>query len=904
MILVFIAVGALLGLLLTEMWLMTMLFGELRWLAVVTGAVLGGVSTIVYQQGRRLANLEQRFAESSGEAPADSKPSQTDTRAAAAPAPSQTSIRVPPAPVEEQAPPEPTVASPSVEPRKPAPPPDQPPSPPPWTAPKKTPAEPPAWQPLLNWFVTGNIPVKIGVMVSFIGIAALLRYVAEQGWLLVPIEARLLAVAALGVVALVFGWRQRGRRRTFALAIQGGAIGVLLLTIFAAFRLYAVLPAGLAFGLMAVLVAAGGVLAMVQHSMALAILAMIAGFAAPILLADDQGNHIALFSWYAVLNLAVFGLAWYRRWPMLNRLAFGFTFVIATVWGVLAWTPEHYASTQAFLVLFFLLFFLIPILNARRQEDTSPPVDVILVFGLPLLAFPLQMALVQGDRISIAFSALIASAIYLSGALVLLRHWRIQSLGQAHAVLAVGLATLAVPFAFAGPTVTLIWALEGAALVWYGCLQQSRLSRWAGLALQVLAAGAWLLSHAFNWNWQGPEIINELLLGGLAISIAGALTIWRYSVAGAKAWWINLLMLWTVVFWTINGLTEIQRQLDPASRPDAQVAFWALTALLSGLVHSRREWPVTGLMPSIALFFCALLVFAQMHHAWPLAGWGAAAWLLVIVTALVLDRRQFQSESNWRIWTTLSAHAAVITMLCATGLHLAASVWQLGDGWQWLVGALPILALGAWIMNRRPPPLCLAPVEPALRSALAAVVILAVLLGLLSSLSAAGASDPLPWLPLINPLELGQLCALLLVIAASRIDLKPHFPLPVALAAATGWLVITVMGLRAVHQMAGVDWQLAALFDSRLAQSTLSVVWTVLGVIAWVIGSKRSLPKLWWAGAILLAMVLVKLLVIDRQFLSTVAGIFSFLAFGGMAILVGYLAPAPPSTNKPRETSE
>ncbi|MCA1780160.1 MAG: DUF2339 domain-containing protein, partial [Xanthomonadaceae bacterium] len=34
-----------------------------------------------------------------------------------------------------------------------------------------------------GWLFDGNLPVKIGVLVSFIGVAALLRFAADQGWL-------------------------------------------------------------------------------------------------------------------------------------------------------------------------------------------------------------------------------------------------------------------------------------------------------------------------------------------------------------------------------------------------------------------------------------------------------------------------------------------------------------------------------------------------------------------------------------------------------------------------------------------------------------------------------------------------------------------------------------------------
>jgi uncharacterized membrane protein len=44
----------------------------------------------------------------------------------------------------------------------------------------------------------------------------------------------------------------------------------------------------------------------------------------------------------------------------------------------------------------------------------------------------------------------------------------------------------------------------------------------------------------------------------------------------------------------------------------------------------------------------------------------------------------------------------------------------------------------------------------------------------------------------------------------------------------------------------------------------------------------------------LMAVVLAKLLLVDRQHLGNLFGIASFIAYGLLCTLVGYLAPAPP----------
>ena len=76
--------------------------------------------------------------------------------------------------------------------------------------------------------------VGVGIIVLFFGVAFLLRYASEH--VRVPIELRLCGVAICAVALFVVGWRVRVRRRGFSLALQGGAVGVLYLTVFAAFR--------------------------------------------------------------------------------------------------------------------------------------------------------------------------------------------------------------------------------------------------------------------------------------------------------------------------------------------------------------------------------------------------------------------------------------------------------------------------------------------------------------------------------------------------------------------------------------------------------------------------------------------------------------------------------------------
>ena len=53
----------------------------------------------------------------------------------------------------------------------------------------------------------------------------------------------------------------------------------------------------------------------------------------------------------------------------LNLTGFVFTFAIALIWGVERYRPEHFATSEPFLVAFWLIYIAIAILVAL----TSPP---------------------------------------------------------------------------------------------------------------------------------------------------------------------------------------------------------------------------------------------------------------------------------------------------------------------------------------------------------------------------------------------------------------------------------------------------------------------------------------------------------------------------------------------------
>lgn len=747
-----------------------------------------------------------------------------------------------------------------------------------------------------RWFTEGNVPVKIGMLVLLAGVAALLKYVSDQGWLVLPIELRLAGVTVGALGLLAFGWHQRERRRLFALALQGGAIGVLLLTIFAAFKRFELLNPGFAFASSIALVAGLCVLAVVQNSRTLAVLGILAGFMAPLWLSTGSGNHVGLFSYYAVLNAGIFAIAWFRPWCALNLLGFAFTFGIGTFWGVLQYAPDKFSSTEPFLLLFFAFYLLIPLLYARRQPaGRRDLVDGSLVFGTPLVAFSLQAGMLHEQPMTLALCALGLAAIYAVLARALIARASYTVLAQSHAVLAVGFATLALPLALSARATGAVFALEGAGLAWLGLRQKRWLPQVSGALLQMGAAFAFV-AGGDHWHEDLRFLLNPTAIGALLLAVAGFASAWSYQRRQRHE--IALVYyLWGLLWWLGGLVHEITRFFPYRTEVDALLVLAAVTAWLAAEVQRRQPARALGVtaLAMLALGFPLALIQSDAHHQ-PFAGYGALAWAVFAVLGVrtLLCLRQGGNTVAriaqflwWLLWPSL------LSLLALWGGGEAG----LAQGWTTLLVTLPWLlmaALSLWRWNALRWPLGAA--FDRVRQPLQCVLFGLLSIGWLSGQLLPGDAAPLLWLPVLNPAEIGQWLSLLLLARWLYSDQAPQALLGIRmpLLSLATFVALTSVVLHGVHQWGGLSWN-ASMMRFSLAQTSLTVLWSVLGVIAWVWGSRRGQRVLWMVGAVLMGVVLAKLVIVDRQHLGNLLGIASFIAYGLLCTVVGYLAPAPPS---------
>lgn len=406
------------------------------------------------------------------------------------------------------------------------------------------------------WLFGGNTVLRVGVVLLFLGLAFLLRYATEG--VEVPVELRYMGVAASALALLGLGWWLRLRNRSYALVLQGTGIAVLYLTVFAAMRLHPLLDPGMALGLLVAVTLFSAILAVQQNALGLAAAAALGGFAAPILTSTGSGNHVALFSYFALLNAGIFAIAWFKAWRLLNLIGFVGTFGIGFAWGLRSYEPQLLWSTEPFLVLFFLMYVAIGLLFARRtlRDAADAPeargellrwslqrgdyVDATTLFGPPLVGFGLQVALVRHIEFAAAFSALGLGLFYLLLARVLQLRAGGRALLLVETCLALGVvfASLAIPLALDASWTAAAWAVEGAGIYWLGLRQQRPLARGFALLLQVGAA----LAFATGLEAGDSSLLDGSALGALMLGVALLFSYWqlRQAPQAASPWEVRL----------------------------------------------------------------------------------------------------------------------------------------------------------------------------------------------------------------------------------------------------------------------------------------------------------------------------------------------------------------------------
>jgi uncharacterized membrane protein len=507
-------------------------------------------------------------------------------------------------------------------PARPAPPPPIPrrPSPgaSPAAAPPAAPRVPPARPGLTSeQWIGQRVFLAIGVTALLVAAGYLLKLSFERNW--ITPTMRCAGGVFAGVITGAIGWRLHQRYRTYGAALVGAGAGIIYLSVWAASRLYGVLPSSAGIVGLALISIALAMIAYAIDVEALGATAALGAFFAPVLLGSNRSNANLLLLYLASMAAGLGLVSAERRWRIAMLIVAASYFGVGTlgagdqaapwavlIYGVIGGTAGlHIGLREGWWETRLLTFAGGWTLLRAASERLDAPWPILiagLILSAPVWWFALRRPqlvplslLPSADERGAGPAAgwSLGEAFYFFTTPLLLG-WAVHQLAPERFDDARGLVALivALPYVLAGyvrprPAFALVgaaalalagtqhwtgarevWALLGLALLWPALDQRLGRSdgRWYGLltlllALQVLFNGALAQRTAADAAFTGPWALS--LWGSIAATTILAAGLWPVDPRREDSRLIRA-GLWVVAgAMTLFGVTqEIRRHFE------------------------------------------------------------------------------------------------------------------------------------------------------------------------------------------------------------------------------------------------------------------------------------------------------------------------------------------------------
>jgi uncharacterized membrane protein len=307
----------------------------------------------------------------------------------------------------------------------------------------------------------------VGIVLMVFGVGYFLKYSFDQGW--VGPAGRVVMAYLWGIIMLGGGnFFYRKNYRIFGLYLVGGGIAVLYFATYAAFQIYPLFSQWAAFSIMILITLVASVAAIQYDAKWLAVLGLTGGFFTPVMLGRME-NHWTLMIYLTILNIGLLGIAFYKKWDLLNILGFIGTYLLYISWFHTVYKTVEFWPALIFLNIFFLIYCIIPFTYQYFKERTKEPLWFWMTVINSFVAFGYSYALIQ-ERFSTKEVSLISVAYALVYLVLATLCFRNRKMVQQPLVMFIAEAALflfiAVPLLLSGRWVPVFWVFQSLCLLW------------------------------------------------------------------------------------------------------------------------------------------------------------------------------------------------------------------------------------------------------------------------------------------------------------------------------------------------------------------------------------------------------------------------------------------------------
>src|SRR6266851_678094 len=407
---------------------------------------------------------------------------------------------------------------------------------------------------------------RIGIVAMLVGVSYFIKYAFDNNW--VGPGGRI-AIGLLVGIGLVL-WSERFRKRgyaAFSYSLKAVGIGTVYLSLWGAFQIYHLIPAAAAFVAMAIVTAATIALALSQDAELLASFALVGGFSTPILLSTGQNHEAVLFSYVALLDLAILITAIFKPWRRLLWGSFAGTVVLYLGWYSEYYSRDQRALTVAFAALFAAIFAVIPVANSgTRFSGHSITLTLLPLFNA--VAFFLALyAMYEEEKITLTWYALALAAVYLGLGSAIKKRSSIEDanfLNLLHVAIAVAFITIAIPLKLDAQWITIGWLVESGVLLWLSVTARADLLRYFAVVALTLGIARLL----FFDQIRAETLVFNMRFATYAVAIAilsGIAVLGKRHAAQAEMLFLDIAVV------GVNSLALIALTLEASDYFDRQM---------------------------------------------------------------------------------------------------------------------------------------------------------------------------------------------------------------------------------------------------------------------------------------------------------------------------------------------
>ncbi|MBI5219734.1 MAG: DUF2339 domain-containing protein [Bacteroidia bacterium] len=359
-------------------------------------------------------------------------------------------------------------------------------------------------------FIGENLISKIGIIVLVLGLGFLVKYAIDKNWIN---EVARVAIGILSGAALIgLAHWMRKSYKPFSSVLIGGGLAVLYITIAIAFHQYHLFSQTAAFIIMIIITFFAVLLSIAYDRIELAVLAMLGGFGTPFFVSTGEGNYVVLFTYFMILNVGMLVLSYYKKWYLVNIVAFVFTVIIYGGWLITAIHDNKsylYKGALIFAGLFYATFFLMNIINNVKEKQKFRFGEISILLSNTALFYAAGMGVLSqmyDGKLKGIFTILLA--IY-NLAFAIYLYYRKQ-VDRNLVYLLIGFVltflSLTAPVQLNGNYITLFWALESVLLLWFSQKSGIKVVKIASVVVTFLMLFSLLVDWTNIYNFSTATI--------------------------------------------------------------------------------------------------------------------------------------------------------------------------------------------------------------------------------------------------------------------------------------------------------------------------------------------------------------------------------------------------------------